>query len=86
MITILINVRIVVQVSNTCQLPLQSLHVLPPHLNDNGGDVHHILQGSLLQSHVSSDLDACPSYASTEGRDKRLVLFKEKALHLCRLH
>ena len=49
---------------------LDHLHALPPNLGDNGRDVHHILQGSLLQSHVNSNQCACPPHTSTERREK----------------
>ena len=38
---------------------------------------------NLLQSCVNDDQYACPSFASTEGRDNWLILFKEKALQQC---
>jgi len=47
---------------------LDHLHALPPHLGDNGRDVHHILLGSLLQSCVNGNQCASPPNTSTAGR------------------
>jgi len=47
---------------------LDHLHALPPHLGDNGRDVHHTILGSLLQSCVNDNQCASPPNTSTAGR------------------
>ena len=54
---------------------LDHLHALPPHLGDNGRNVHYTLSSSLLQSHVNGNQCACPPYASTACRERCLTFY-----------
>ena len=58
---------------------LDHLHALSPHLGDNGRNVHYILLGSLLQSHVNSHQCTCPPHTSTAGRDDPSLLWQSNA-------
>ena len=57
------------------------MHVLPSHCGDDGRDVHHILPGSLLKSHVNGNQYACRPHTSTAGRDSEPLIAVTKSYH-----